>query len=116
MKDRLSPILFTLIILAIVFGAWFAGNRQGWFLRKTSNDFKVCFNRNDTIISIQSKIPGYGITGWNTNRNNDNIMHIDINVSRNSRNNMVFKIDTANVQYLELYGKMYPVKELPACQ
>ncbi|MFV0312976.1 MAG: hypothetical protein ACK5KN_15180 [Dysgonomonas sp.] len=116
MKDRLSPILFTLIILAIVFGAWFAGNRQGWFIRKTSDDFKVSFNKNDTVICIQCKIPGYGITGWSTSRYNDNILHIDLNVSRDYRNDMTFKIDTVNVQYLELYGKMYPVKELPACQ
>lgn len=116
MKDRLSPILFTLIIVVIVFGAWFAGNRQGWFLRKTADDFSICFNVKDTVISIQSKIPGYGITGWSTSRYNDNILHIDLNVSRDRRNDMAFKIDTVNVHYLELYGKIYHVKELPVCQ
>ncbi|MDR1883301.1 MAG: hypothetical protein LBR26_11060 [Prevotella sp.] len=56
MKDKLFPVLFTLTIMAIVFGGWFEGNRQGWFLRKTADDFNICFNGNDTI-RIQSKIP-----------------------------------------------------------
>ena len=116
MKDRLFPILFTLVILLIVFGAWFTGVRQGWFLQKTANDFNICFNVSDTVVSVQSKIPGYGITGWSTNRRDDNILHINVDISRNGRNKMTFKIDTATVQYLELYGKIYPVKELTHCQ
>ncbi|WP_029904196.1 hypothetical protein [Prevotella sp. 10(H)] len=116
MKDRLTPIILTLIILLIVFGAWFAGRQQGWFMSKSSDDFNICLIGSDTI-SIQYKAPDYGITGWSSRReDNDNVLHIEVEISRWNQRGITVIIDTSEVEYIELYGKNFLIKDLQICK
>ncbi len=113
---ELFPILITLFILAAIFGLWYSARNNGWFVDKRADDFSICRTSPDTL-SILSKYPDYGIRGWSTSRDNDDILHISFDLSKKSNQNKVtMAIDTQNVKRIELYGIMYKIKDFPVCK
>ncbi|MFV0330707.1 MAG: hypothetical protein ACK5KL_12950 [Dysgonomonas sp.] len=115
MSRGLSPILLTLIIAALIFGLWFAAMQKGWFIRKTADDINIC-RMNSNTLQINWKGSAYGITGWSSSRYNDDILHVDLNLTKGRGGNIVLTIDTINVNYLEIYGKTISVREIPICK
>lgn len=113
---ELFPILVTLGILAAVFGLWYSARNNGWFVDKRADDFSICRMSSDTL-SFLSKYPNYGVRGWSASRDNDDILHVSFDLSKNSsRNQVTMAIDTLNVKRIELYGIVYNIKDFPVCK
>lgn len=113
---ELFPILVTLCILAAIFGIWYAARDNGWFVNKKADDFSICRTSSDTL-SFQRKYPDYGISGWNASRNDDDILHVSFELSRHgNRDQIIMAIDTQHVNYIELYGITYKIKDIPMCK
>ncbi|MFV0419648.1 MAG: hypothetical protein ACK5KT_13085 [Dysgonomonas sp.] len=116
MRNGLAPILLTLIILAIGFAVWFEGRSHGWFLRKAAEDVVICGNEKKDTLNIKWKYSGYNITSISTSRHNDDILHVDVGISRGYTSDKVtLEIDTVNIRRIEMYGKMYDLKDIPIC-
>lgn len=117
MRNGLFPILLTLVILAIGFGVWFEGRNNGLFFRKVAEDLEICgtSSARDTLY-IRWKYSGYDITRIDTWRNDDDILHIDVGISSSYSSDKVrLYIDTVNVRRLEVYGKIYDLKDISIC-
>lgn len=115
MRRDLFPILFTIAGLIIAFGLWYGARNRGWFHSYNPDDLSLCRISNDTLC-LRWKDSQYGISKVSTTRHNDDVMHISIDKSRGSHNNFIFGIDTINVNYLEVYGKVYTIKAIPLCE
>jgi hypothetical protein len=84
-------------------------------MRKTAEDLSICRVSGDSL-SIAWKDPLYAITGYSVERHDDDILHIDVNITRGRAGRTILVIDTASVNYLEIYGKMIPVEDIPVCK
>lgn len=116
MRNGLAPILLTLTILAIGFAVWFAGRNNGWFFRKVAEDMVICGNTAKDTLSIKWRYSGYCITSISTSRHNDDVLHVEVGISRGySSDKVTLEIDTANIRRLEMYGKIYDLKDIPIC-
>jgi len=114
MNRKLFSILFTIIIVAVVLCVWLTGRQNGWFIHQSAKDFDLCRNEGGDTLFLNLKNTGYGIAGWGTSRYNDDILHVDIKLNRGSRDKDVkIHIDTANVRYLDMCGKILLVKQIP---
>lgn len=114
MRRDLFPILFTLAILFIVFGLWYTGRYRNWFDKHNPDEISIC-RINEDSLSLRWKDTRYGISRFSATRHNDDVLHISIDKSHNSQNNFIFGIDTINVRHLEVYGKIYSLKDIPLC-
>lgn len=113
---ELFPILVTLGILVAVFGTWYVARNNGWFVDKKADDFSICRTSSDTLF-FQQKYPDYGIQGWSASRGNDNVLHVSFELSRRSdRKEVTMAIDTQHVNYIELYGITYKIKDISMCK
>lgn len=113
---ELFPILLTLALLIVGFGLWYAGRNEGWFIDKSAADISIC-RKDSSTLQIEWKYPGYGIRGWSTSRHNNDILDISFHVSRNSyREQSIISIDTTKIRYIEIYGKMHTLKDIPICK
>lgn len=116
MRNGLTPILFTLTILVIGFGGWFIGRNNGLFFRKMAEDVVICGNTAKDTLSIKWKHSGYCITRISTSKHNDDILHVDVGVSRGyNADKVTLEIDTASTRRLEIYGKIYDLEDIPIC-
>lgn len=114
MNKELHSILFTLIIVAVVIGGWLIGRNQGWFVRSSANDINICRNVTGDTLYFNSKNPIYAVSGWSASRQDDDILHVDLKLKRNRQNNRIeMYLDTANVRYVEIYGKVMPINDIP---
>lgn len=114
MNKELHSILFTLIIVAVVIGGWLIGRNQGWFVRSSANDINICRNATGDTLYFNSKNPIYTVSGWSASRHDDDILHVDLKLKRNRQNNRIeMYLDTANVRYVEIYGKVMPINDIP---
>lgn len=115
MSRGLSPILLAIVIVVVIFGAWYVAIQKGWFIRKTADDVSICKISSNTI-HINWKDPAYAIVGWSSSRHNDDVLHVDLNITKGRGGIMVLTIDTINVNYIEIYGKRISVEEIPICK
>jgi len=116
MRREPFPILLTLIILTLVFGGWFLARYYGCFHRINSEEIAICGNEAKDTITLRWKSPEYSITGWSTYRHSDDVLHIEVNISRDYATDMILTIDTTKVRYLEIYEKRYLLSEIPLCE
>lgn len=115
MRNGLFPILLTLAILTIGFGLWFEGRNHGWFYRKAAEDIMICGNAAKDTLYLRWARPEYSITGLSTTHSGDSIYHVEVDISRSYLEKMRLSVDTSTMRYLELYGKMYKLEEIPLC-
>lgn len=114
MNKELHSILFTLIIVAVVIGGRLIGRNQGWFVRSSANDINIYRNVAGDTLYFNSKNPIYTISGWSASHYEDDILHVDLKLKRNRHNNRIeMYLDTANVHYVEIYGKVMPISGIP---
>lgn len=116
MKDRLFPILLTLIILCLIFGGWFVAREKGWFIKRSIDDISICRTINGDTVYIESNNTMYTITSWGALRNDDDTLHINFDLGKGYGGRINLEIDTLNVHYLEIYGKTLPLKDIPLCK
>lgn len=115
MSKELTSILLTLSVVAILFGIWFVGVQRGWYIRKSANDIELCRNATDTL-SLRWKDPSYSITGWSAHNGNDDVLHIEVNLSKGYCPNPKISIDTTRIKYIKLYEQTYHISDIPACR
>ncbi|MBK5721891.1 hypothetical protein JGH11_13510 [Dysgonomonas sp. Marseille-P4677] len=113
MKDRLFPILFALIVLSIIFGGWFIGRDRGWFIRNSINDISISRTINCDTVYIDSRNIMYAITSWEARRYNDDILHLKIGFNKGYGESITLNIDTLNTHYLDIFGKILSIKDIP---
>lgn len=116
MRSGLGSILLTLFILAVGFVVWFAGREYGWFYRKTAEEIIICGNVAKDTLYFRWKGRDYNINGFKTVSYYDDVLHVEVNLSRNYHDKERLVIDPERMHRLEIYGEILYIKDIPVCE